>query len=77
MARLLPLRATSVEIIVNGQTRWISEGATIAELLNELDLAEKYVAVEVNRRLVPKKLHAERRLAAGDKLEIVTLVGGG
>jgi len=79
VARLLPLRATSVEIIVNGQTRWISEGATIAELLNELDLAEKekYVAVEVNRKLVPKKLHAERRLAAGDKLEIVTLVGGG
>ena len=66
-----------MEIIVNGQTRRIGEGATIAELLNELDLAKKYVAVEVNRELVPKKLHAERRLAADDKLEIVTLVGGG
>ena len=66
-----------MEIIVNGQTRRIAEGATIAELLNELDLANKYVAVEVNRELVPKKLHAEHRLAAGDKLEIVTLVGGG
>ena len=77
MTRLPPPRATSVEIIVNGQTRRIAEGATIAELLNELDLANKYVAVEVNRELVPKKLHAEHRLAAGDKLEIVTLVGGG
>jgi len=66
-----------VEIIVNGQTRQTGEGTTIAELLNELDLAQKYVAVEVNRELVPKKLHAEHRLAAGDKLEIVTLVGGG
>jgi thiamine biosynthesis protein ThiS len=66
-----------VEIIVNGQTRRIGEGATIAELLNEMDLAKKYVAVEVNRELVPKKLHAEHRLDAGDKLEIVTLVGGG
>ena len=75
--RLPPLRASRVEIIVNGQTRRIAEGATIFELLNELDLAKKYVAVEVNRELVPKKLHAERRLAAGDKLEIVTLVGGG
>jgi thiamine biosynthesis protein ThiS len=66
-----------VEVIVNGQTRRIDEGATIAELLNELGLAKKYVAVEVNRELVPKKLHAERRLVAGDELEIVTLVGGG
>lgn len=66
-----------MEIIVNGQARRVGEGATIAELLNELDLAKKYVAVEVNRELVPKMLHAQRRLASGDKLEIVTLVGGG
>lgn len=66
-----------MEIIVNGQTRQIGEDATIAQLLDELDLAKKYVAVEVNRQLVPKKLHAEHCLAAGDKLEIVTLVGGG
>jgi thiamine biosynthesis protein ThiS len=66
-----------VEIIVNGQTRQIGEDTTIAQLLEELDLAKKYVAVEVNRQLVPKKLHAEHRLAAGDELEIVTLVGGG
>ncbi len=66
-----------MEIIVNGQNRRTGEGVTIAELLSELDLAKKYVAVEVNRELVPKTLHPEHRLAAGDKLEIVTLVGGG
>ena len=70
-------RGSSVEITVNGQTRLIGEGATIAELLDECDLTTKYVAVEVNRELVPKNLHAEHRLAAGDELEIVTLVGGG
>ncbi len=66
-----------MEISVNGQTTSVDDGATVAELLSELGLAGKYVAVEVNRELVPKKQHAEHHLAAGDELEIVTLVGGG
>ncbi|MGA2798215.1 MAG: sulfur carrier protein ThiS [Thermoguttaceae bacterium] len=66
-----------MEIIVNGQAREAREGISIAELLAELQLNDKPVAVEVNLQLVPKRRHADHRLAAGDRLEIVTLVGGG
>jgi len=68
-----------VEITVNGQPRQVEQGTTVAELLRQLDLVGegKYVAVEVNLELVPHKQHAEHRLAEGDRLEIVTLVGGG
>jgi len=66
-----------VEITVNGQARRVPECATVAALLAELDLAGKPVAVEVNRELVPRERHADHRLAPGDRLEIVTLVGGG
>jgi len=66
-----------MEIIVNGQAREAAEGITIADLLAELQLNDKPVAVEVNLQLVPKHGHADHRLAAGDRLEIVTLVGGG
>jgi sulfur carrier protein len=66
-----------VQISVNGQPRRVSDGATIAQLLEELGLAAKYVAVEVNLQLVPRGRHAEHRLSEGDRLEIVTLVGGG
>jgi sulfur carrier protein len=66
-----------MEITVNGQTRHAAEGATIADLLDELMLSDKPVAVEVNLDLIPKRKHAEHRLLAGDRLEIVTLVGGG
>ena len=66
-----------MEIIVNGQSRQVSEGITVAELLKEMKLSDKPVAVEVNRDLTPRQRHAEHRLAAGDSLEIVTLVGGG
>jgi len=66
-----------VKIHVNGQERQTREHATVADLLEELQLAGKPVAVEVNLELVPRESHAEHRLAEGDRLEIVTLVGGG
>ena len=66
-----------MQLTINGQSRQVVEGATIAELLRELRLDGKPVAVEVNLELVPKQRHAEHRLAEGDRLEIVTLVGGG
>ena len=66
-----------MEIFVNGQARKAPDGISIAELLAELQLSDKPVAVEVDLELVPKGRHAEQRLAAGDRLEIVTLVGGG
>jgi sulfur carrier protein len=64
-------------INVNGQEQAISDGATIAELLSELGLESRHVAVEVNLEIVPRGKHAEHRLTEGDRLEVVTLVGGG
>ncbi len=66
-----------MNINVNGQQQAINGGATIAELLSELGLESRHVAVEVNLEIVPRGKHAEHRLAEGDRLEVVTLVGGG
>ncbi|HLA84076.1 MAG TPA: sulfur carrier protein ThiS [Thermoguttaceae bacterium] len=66
-----------MKIIVNDQPREIPPDATIAELLDALNLAGRPVAVEVNLELVPRGRHAARRLAEGDRVEVVTLVGGG
>lgn len=66
-----------MEICYNGQPRQVEEGTTVAALLEELGLKPAYLAVEVNFELVPRTRHAERRLQAGDTLEVVTLVGGG
>ena len=66
-----------MKITVNGQSRDVAEEATVAGLLDDLNLTGKPVAVEVNLDLVPRQQHAGHRLAEGDRLEIVTLVGGG
>ena len=66
-----------MEITVNDQPREVAQRTTIADLLEQLNLAGKHVAVEVNLELVPREHHAGHTLAHGDRLEIVTLVGGG
>jgi len=66
-----------MRIIVNGQPREVPDGTTVARLLEMLPAAGGRVAVEVNREIAPRSLHADRALAPGDEIEIVTLVGGG
>jgi thiamine biosynthesis protein ThiS len=66
-----------LSITCNGEPRSVAPGTTVAALLAELGLEPRQVAVEVNLELVPRARHAERPLHAGDRLEIVTLVGGG
>ena len=63
--------------IVNGERRPIGQGKTIADLLAELELAGRRVAVELNRDIVPAAEYGSRSLADGDTIEIVQFVGGG
>lgn len=64
-------------LTVNGQPKHAADGLTLAELVRELGLERNPIAVELNRRVVPRDRHGEVRLSDGDRLEIVTLVGGG
>jgi len=64
------------ELEVNGEAKKTA-AATVQELLAELGLAGQAVAVELNQAVVPKKQHSQTELNEGDKIELVTLVGGG
>jgi sulfur carrier protein len=67
----------AIEIAVNGVSRKISRGTTVAGLIAELGLGDRRVAVERNREVVPRDRHSTCELEAGDRLELVTFVGGG
>jgi len=66
-----------VQITLNQDDREVPEGQTVAGLLAELNLESRQVAVEVNLQLVPRAAHADCKLQPGDRVEVVTLVGGG
>jgi sulfur carrier protein len=66
-----------VRIAINNQVIEVPEGISIAGLIERLGLNPRFVAVERNLDLIPRERHFECILSDGDKLEIVTLVGGG
>jgi sulfur carrier protein len=68
---------TIMQITVNDQPTEIPEACSIVDLLSQLHLPGTRVAVEVNRTLVRRVDHAATSLQSGDKVEVVTLVGGG
>ena len=66
-----------MNILLNNETILVSEVLTIRKLLDHIKLQQKYYAVEVNKQIVPKSSHASFLLKEGDKVEIVTAIGGG
>ena len=62
---------------MNGAERIVPDGATLGQLVRELGLEKNPIAIELNLQVVPRDRHGETRLTEGDRLEIVTLVGGG
>jgi sulfur carrier protein len=66
-----------MDILVNGEKTSVETSLNVKRLLEIRGLSSSPCAVEVNRKLVPKRRHDEQLLAEGDQVEIVTLVGGG
>jgi sulfur carrier protein len=66
-----------MQIILTGQAKTLSAAATVTQLLAELGLTERRVAVEVNQEIVPRSRHGEYRLKDDDRVEVVFAVGGG
>ena len=66
-----------MQVFLNGETREVADGATVADLILTLGLGAARVAVERNQRIVPSPARPAEKLADGDRLEIVTFVGGG
>jgi len=71
------LPALMVKISINGEQASFEEPPTIDEVLERIKAPRSAVAVEVNRVVVPRRAHRERRLGDGDEVEVVTFVGGG
>jgi thiazole synthase len=64
-------------VTINGAPHNLPNPVTVAELLRQLGFDRRPVAVEVNEEVVPRVRYGEERVAAGDRVEIATLVGGG
>ena len=69
--------SSGIRILVNGETREVPEGLGISGLLSHLGLPPDRVAIERNLEILPRSQWPATTVQAGDKYEIVHLVGGG
>ena len=66
-----------VAVTVNGVARALATGSSLRDLIEVLGFAGRPIAVEVDGDVVPRSALADRTLAGGERIEIVTFVGGG
>jgi sulfur carrier protein len=66
-----------MQVTLNGQPETLDSATTLGQLLSRLELEPIRVAVEINEDLVPRRSFAQTPIRDGDRVEIVTLVGGG
>ena len=77
MRRACKFVSTVTTIVVNGESRPATQGATVTDLLRELGLQAGRVAIERNLEILPRPKWPETLVQPGDRFEIVQFVGGG
>jgi thiamine biosynthesis protein ThiS len=67
----------ALQIQVNGEPRDCRSGSTVGDLLRELEIKTERVAVELNQEILDRKDFELRNLKQGDRVEILSFIGGG
>ena len=68
---------TMIHICLNGDPHPLEAGTHLDQLIEQLGLTGRRIAVEINEEIVPKSQHAQTPLAEGDQVEVVHAIGGG
>ena len=66
-----------MNIQLNGETRETPDNSTAQDLIEQLGLTGRRLAMELNREIVPRSSYASTPLNNGDEIEIVHAIGGG
>lgn len=66
-----------MQILLNGKPTPVEPGITVSDLLAQLSLTGKRVAVEINQQIVPRSQHTTHAVQDNDSIEVVVAVGGG
>lgn len=66
-----------MQVTINGEREALEREMSVADLLADRRIESRRVAVEINEDIVPRKTYADTLVRDGDRIEIVTFVGGG
>lgn len=67
----------TLSVTLNGELKQLQSPCSLTELIEQMQLTGRRIAVEVNQEIVPRSQHASCQLADGDCIEVVQAIGGG
>lgn len=65
-----------MKVLINGELKEV-KSTSVFELISELGLSNKKLAVELNKEIVSREIYSAKEIKDGDSLEIVHFIGGG
>lgn len=68
---------TECSVVVNGKPLGVPAGCSVRRLLSILGMADRHLAVALNRNVIPRSVYETTEIAGGDRIEILEAVGGG
>jgi len=74
---MLTTSQTNAQITLNGGQRPLAHLTMVSDLIAELNLDPRKVAIELNRNIVPRSSYTTTPIVAGDAIEVVGFIGGG
>ena len=69
--------SVDINVTINGKTESVAAGISLKSLLILLGIKSERVAIEYNREIIDRDQFDVLHLKEGDRLEIITFVGGG
>ena len=66
-----------LDVTVNGKSSTLTEPVSVSQLIQDMGLQGKRIAIEINGEIVPASKHSSVQLSNGDNVEIVGAIGGG
>ena len=66
-----------ISIYINGQEKLVNIGCSLLDILEKLNIQSNFIAIEVNKEIVPKSIYSTKRILKGDNIEILQMIGGG
>jgi len=71
------MKNNKIQIYINGKKKLVNTNNSLYQILKLFKLNKKFIAIEVNRQVVPKSLYKSKIVFENDAIEVVEFIGGG
>ena len=68
---------TKISIYINGQKKLVNFDNTLSDIIKILNIQSSFIAIEVNKEVIPKSSYSSKKILEGDNIEVLQMIGGG